>query len=92
MINIFTPLSEKIDDFSSGEVSPGMPLNQLGLVQDSMAYYEGRGRIEAHHSEESEGEDESMELDSNLKRGRSSSLDHLDLQKSLKKHLKSQKK
>jgi hypothetical protein len=90
--NIFTPLSEKIDDFSSGEVSPAMPLNQLGLVQDSMAYYEGRGRIEAHHSEESEGEDESMELDSNLKRGRSSSLDHLDLQKSLKKHLKSQKK
>ena len=90
--NVFTPLSEKIDEFSSGEASPEMPLNQLGMLQDSLVWYEGRGRIEAHNSDVSDGEEVSMELDSNLKRGRSSSLDNIGLQKSLKRHLKGQKK
>ena len=82
--NVFTPLS--------GEASPEMPLNQLGMLQDSLVWYEGRGRIEAHNSDVSDGEEVSMELDSTLKRGRSSSLDNIGLQKSLKRHLKGQKK
>ncbi len=88
--NNFTPLSGKIEEYPTDSDSPAMPLNQLGL--GSQIWYEGNGRVESQQSDGSDVE-ESMDCDSlNSKRGRSTSLDESEVRKSLKKHLKGQKK